>query len=94
MAADEVDGGAPATDDGAAHDAAAGAAEHDEDAGSGDDTVLECAACSKRFKTEGQWVSHERSKKHKRAVQALRLRLLEEEAMLGEMEELGLAAEE
>ncbi|KAF8461081.1 hypothetical protein BDZ91DRAFT_387175 [Kalaharituber pfeilii] len=30
--------------------------------------VYECPACKKKFKTEGQFVAHEKSKKHKQAV--------------------------
>jgi len=46
--------------------------------------VFECVACGKSFKSEAAWESHERSKKHLKAVEMLK-REMEEDA-----EELGL----
>ncbi|UKZ49506.1 hypothetical protein TrVGV298_003753 [Trichoderma virens] len=40
--------------------------------------VLECVACNKRFKSEKQFESHERSKKHIKAVQDLRRQMKKE----------------
>lgn len=55
----------------------------------------ECVACGKRFRSEAAWDSHERSKKHMRAVDALRqqMREDEEELGLGGEEKLGLSGE-
>lgn len=53
----------------------------------------ECVACGKTFKSENQWDAHEKSKKHQKAVQALRKKMqkenlnfhLEDEASSGVM---------
>lgn len=37
-----------------------------------EDEVFECLVCEKIFQTEKQWQNHEKSKKHKNAVEALR----------------------
>lgn len=49
-----------------------------------DETLTEfyCAACNKSFKSAGQLQSHERSKKHRTLVAALRQQLLAEDAAL------------
>lgn len=44
--------------------------------------ILECVACNKRFKSEKQFESHERSKKHLKAVQELRRQMKKETANL------------
>ncbi|KAL7929389.1 hypothetical protein V8C35DRAFT_325112 [Trichoderma chlorosporum] len=44
--------------------------------------ILECVACNKRFKSEKQFESHERSKKHLKAVQDLRRQMKKETANL------------
>ncbi|KAJ4862257.1 dnaJ domain-containing protein [Trichoderma breve] len=44
--------------------------------------ILECVACNKRFKSEKQFESHERSKKHLKAVQDLRRQMKRETANL------------
>lgn len=43
---------------------------------------FECVACRKTFKSENQWEAHERSKKHLKAVQALRKKLQREGQVL------------
>ncbi|KAK9717932.1 hypothetical protein K7432_005877 [Basidiobolus ranarum] len=40
---------------------------------------LYCAACNKAFKSEKQWINHEKSKKHLKQVELLREELLAEE---------------
>ncbi|KAK8201592.1 hypothetical protein M8818_005846 [Zalaria obscura] len=42
----------------------------------------ECVACHKTFKSEKQWEAHEKSKKHQKAVQALRKKMQKENAHL------------
>lgn len=44
--------------------------------------VFECVACKKTFKSEKQWDAHEKSKKHQKAVQALRKKMQKEDANL------------
>lgn len=44
--------------------------------------VFECVACKKTFKSEKQWDAHEKSKKHQKAVQALRKKMQKENAHL------------
>ncbi|KAI5204779.1 DnaJ-domain-containing protein [Aureobasidium subglaciale] len=44
--------------------------------------VYECVACKKTFKSEKQWDAHEKSKKHQKAVQALRKKMQKENANL------------
>ncbi|KAH0489126.1 hypothetical protein TgHK011_009570 [Trichoderma gracile] len=44
--------------------------------------ILECVVCNKRFKSEKQFESHERSKKHIKAVQDLRRQMKKETANL------------
>jgi len=48
----------------------------------------ECVVCNKTFRSEAAWNSHERSKKHLKEVEKLRLEMEEED------EELGLGEEE
>jgi len=48
----------------------------------------ECVVCNKTFRSEAAWNSHERSKKHLKEVEKLRLEMEEED------EELGLRGEE
>ena len=62
-------------------------ADHDADldwaAGEGgDEEEWECVACGKSFRTEAAWNSHERSKKHLRAVEALKREMELEDAAL------------
>ncbi|KAL6877170.1 DnaJ domain-containing protein [Trichoderma novae-zelandiae] len=45
--------------------------------------ILECVVCNKRFKSEKQFESHERSKKHVKAVQDLRRQMKKETVNLG-----------
>lgn len=56
--------------------------------GTEDPEVYECVACGKSFKSEAAWDSHERSKKHLKAVEMLKLEMEVEE------EELGLEQEQ
>ncbi|KAG9568111.1 DnaJ-domain-containing protein, partial [Aureobasidium melanogenum] len=44
--------------------------------------VFECVACKKVFKSEKQWDAHEKSKKHQKAVQALKKKMQKENANL------------
>ncbi|THY93794.1 DnaJ-domain-containing protein [Aureobasidium pullulans] len=44
--------------------------------------VFECVACKKTFKSEKQWDAHEKSKKHQKAVHALRKKMQKENANL------------
>jgi DnaJ family protein A protein 5 len=44
--------------------------------------VYECVACKKTFKSEKQWDAHEKSKKHQKAVYALRKKMQKENAHL------------
>ncbi|GAB7353882.1 hypothetical protein MBLNU459_g4237t1 [Dothideomycetes sp. NU459] len=43
----------------------------------------ECVACRKTFKSEKQWDAHEKSKKHQKAIYALRKKMQKENAALG-----------
>lgn len=52
-----------------------------------DDEEWECVACGKSFRTEAAWDSHERSKKHLKAVEELRLLMLDDQEELGLVEE-------
>ncbi|KAA1467416.1 DnaJ-domain-containing protein [Dentipellis sp. KUC8613] len=54
--------------------------------GASDDEEWECVACGKSFRSEAAWDSHERSKKHLKAVEQLRreMELEEDELNLGE----------
>lgn len=45
--------------------------------------VFECVACGKVFKTEGQMVGHEKSKKHKQAIWRLKKKMEKENIELG-----------
>ncbi|KZT02892.1 DnaJ-domain-containing protein [Laetiporus sulphureus 93-53] len=45
--------------------------------------VWECVACEKTFRSEAAWDSHERSKKHLKAVEMLKRQMREEEQELG-----------
>ncbi|KAJ8901970.1 hypothetical protein NDN08_004172 [Rhodosorus marinus] len=47
----------------------------DDDA-SKDSNEYYCSACKKRFRSQAQWVNHEKSKKHKERVQAMQEELL------------------
>ncbi|KAG0378495.1 hypothetical protein BGX24_003664 [Mortierella sp. AD032] len=44
-----------------------------------DDQEFECIICDKFFKSERQWKNHERSKKHLKAVEDIRLEMMHEE---------------
>lgn len=62
--------------------------EHDENEGEIEESDIEeehyeCVACRKTFKSEKQWDAHEKSKKHQKAVQALRKKMKKENAALG-----------
>ncbi|KAF9433163.1 hypothetical protein BGZ76_009813 [Entomortierella beljakovae] len=61
--------------------------EEDEDESGSDqedefDEEYECIICDKFFKSERQWKSHERSKRHLKAVEDIRLEMLHEETQL------------
>lgn len=45
--------------------------------------VFECVACGKAFKTEGQMIDHEKSKKHKQAIWRLKKKMEKENIELG-----------
>ncbi|KAF2864191.1 DnaJ-domain-containing protein [Piedraia hortae CBS 480.64] len=40
---------------------------------------IECVACNKIFKSEKQWLAHERSKKHQKAIVALRKKMVRDD---------------
>src|SRR5579863_6260682 len=44
-----------------------------------EDEEWECVACNKTFRSEAAWSSHERSKKHLRAVEQLKREMQDEE---------------
>lgn len=48
-----------------------------------DSEEWECVACSKTFRSEAAWDSHERSKKHLQAVERLKREMAEENELLG-----------
>lgn len=48
-----------------------------------EDEEWECIACNKTFRSEAAWNSHERSKKHLRAVELLKREMQDEEQELG-----------
>ncbi|KAF2197483.1 DnaJ-domain-containing protein [Delitschia confertaspora ATCC 74209] len=50
--------------------------------------VFECVACHKTFKSEKQWDAHEKSKKHQKAIQALRRQMQKENRHLNLDEEV------
>ncbi|OJT13882.1 DnaJ subfamily C member 21 -like protein [Trametes pubescens] len=52
-------------------------------AAEGEDEEWECVACGKSFRSEAAWDSHERSKKHLKAVEALKLQMEEEDEVFG-----------
>lgn len=64
-------------------------------AAEGEDEEWECVACGKSFRSEAAWDSHERSKKHLKAVEALKLQMQEEDEELGldDGDETGLPEE-
>lgn len=47
-----------------------------------DEEHYECVACKKTFKSEKQWDAHEKSKKHQKAVYALRKKMQKDNAKL------------
>lgn len=49
----------------------------------------ECVACRKTFKSENQWDAHEKSKKHQKAIYALRKKMQKENANLNLEDESG-----
>jgi DnaJ homolog subfamily A member 5 len=51
--------------------------------GADSSNVFECVACGKSFKSEAAWDSHERSKKHLKAIEMLKREMEEEEEELG-----------
>lgn len=52
-----------------------------------DEEEWECVACGKSFRSEAAWDSHERSKKHMKAVEALKRQMEQENEELGLQEE-------
>lgn len=64
-------------------------------AAEGEDEEWECVACGKSFRSEAAWDSHERSKKHLKAVEALKLQMQEEDEEFGldDGDETGLPEE-
>ncbi|KAK1254498.1 hypothetical protein MKX08_008493 [Trichoderma sp. CBMAI-0020] len=52
--------------------------EQDSESEESEAEILECVACNKRFKSEKQFESHERSKKHLKAIQELRRQMKKE----------------
>lgn len=48
----------------------------------------ECVACRKTFKSEKQWESHEKSKKHQKSIYALKKQMRKDNAALGLDEEI------
>lgn len=56
--------------------------EQDSESEESEAEILECVACNKRFKSEKQFESHERSKKHVKAIQELRRQMKKETANL------------
>ncbi|KAI0759556.1 hypothetical protein BD413DRAFT_722231 [Trametes elegans] len=52
-------------------------------AAEGEDEEWECVACGKSFRSEAAWDSHERSKKHLKAVEVLKRQMEEENRELG-----------
>jgi len=50
--------------------------------GAEDDEEWECVACNKTFRSEAAWSSHERSKKHLRAVEQLKREMQDQEVVL------------
>lgn len=62
-----------------------------------DSEEWECVACRKSFRSEAAWDSHERSKKHMKEVERLRLEMLEQDEEFGldeQEEEVGDEGEE
>ncbi|KAF2150881.1 DnaJ-domain-containing protein [Myriangium duriaei CBS 260.36] len=57
-----------------------------------DEEHFECVACRKTFKSEKQWEAHEKSKKHQKAVQALRKKMQKENKHLDLDEDLDTGA--
>jgi DnaJ family protein A protein 5 len=56
-----------------------------------DETAFFCMACNKDFKSESQKLNHEKSKKHQKALRALRRQLMKEDASFAaEMEDLAI----
>jgi DnaJ family protein A protein 5 len=47
-----------------------------------DEEHYECVACNKTFKSERQWEAHEKSKKHQKAIQALKKKMQKDNAHL------------
>jgi DnaJ family protein A protein 5 len=47
-----------------------------------EEDIYECVACNKTFKSERQYDAHERSKKHQKAIQALKWRMQKDNAHL------------
>lgn len=47
----------------------------------------ECVACRKTFKSEKQWLSHEKSKKHQKSIYALKKQMRKDNAAMGLDEE-------
>jgi DnaJ family protein A protein 5 len=50
---------------------------------------FECVACRKTFKSERQWEAHEKSKKHQKAIYALKRKMQKDNAKLGLDEDVG-----
>lgn len=60
----------------------------------GDEEEWECVACGKSFRSEAAWDSHERSKKHLKAVERLAREMAEENDALGLEEDMAALAVE
>lgn len=77
-------------DEHASDDGQQGTFEDSEDEDEEEDEVEEydCVACKKVFKSENQWQAHERSKKHQKAVKAVRKQMLRENTTLDLGDEL------
>lgn len=56
--------------------------EEDESEEEIEEEQFECVACNKTFKSERQWEAHEKSKKHQKAINALRRKMQKENAHL------------
>lgn len=60
----------------------------------GEEEEWECVACGKSFRSEAAWDSHERSKKHLKAVERLAREMAEENDALGLEEDMAALAVE
>ncbi len=58
-----------------------------------DEDIYECVACNKTFKSERQYDAHEKSKKHQKAIQALKKKMQKDNAHL-DLDEDALKSDE